>query len=631
MTGGVSYDMGVNRISDYGMIGDCYSMALVGRDGSIDWACFPRFDSPAVFCRILDDVRGGHFSATPLDIVTSYRRYMDDTNVLITTFECTEGILELTDCMPIGPVDSDGSTPVPHQAVLRRLVCKEGEVRVMVEVAPRFEYGSFTPRFRLSSPFRGEVVGGSDALWLNSTAPMSLAGNSIVADWNLTKGQEEWVEASWTPSFGSPHELETRETMRHLLDRTVQFWRSWISACWYDGEYQEALRRSALVLKALTYIPTGAVVAAGTTSLPEKIGGPRNWDYRYTWIRDATLTVTSLYILGFRSEADEFKAWLERTGAGRPEDLQIMYGIAGERMLPELELPHLAGHRGSRPVRIGNKASHQVQLDAYGQILQSTYLYGKAGGALTAENWRFAIGLADMVCKRWRDPDNGIWEIRDEPRHFVHSKLNCWVALDRAIRVAEAFGLPGDVDAWTLEREAIREWLMSLAEPLGWFPQAAGFEDADAATLLVPAFGFLPTTHPLVERTIEVVRRELERGGLVHRYRSPDGMAGGEGAFLLCSFWLVDCLVHSGRLEEAEELLNRLLALSNDLGLFSEEADPDTGDSLGNFPQAFTHMALVASCAYLSAALHGDVRYDAAQDYAETALGRLIAARGQIP
>jgi GH15 family glucan-1,4-alpha-glucosidase len=415
-----------------------------------------------------------------------------------------------------------------------------------------------------------------------------------------------------------------------LLDETTRFWTAWLARCRYDGDHAEAVLRSALVLKALTYAPTGAVLAAATTSLPEEIGGTRNWDYRFTWIRDATLTLTSLFILGLVDEAAAFKQWLERTGAGRPQDLQIMYGVEGERMLPETELDHLAGHRGSRPVRIGNGAVKQLQLDSFGQLLEAGYLFAKAGQPMTEDNWRFLAGVADICCERWRLPDQGIWEMRDAPRHFLHSKVNCWLALHRAVQLAALLGREPNAH-WARQRDAVADYLRRAAA-VGWFPQAAGSTDADAACLLVPALGFVPAADPVVKATVEQVCDQLAgHHGLLHRYRTDgagDGIAGSEGAFLLCSFWLVDVLAHAGRVDEAGALLERLLGLANDVGIYAEEVDPATGAHLGNVPQAFTHMALVTSCAHLSAARRGQLPSDgAAHDFAELALDRLLAAR----
>jgi len=628
----------VNRIGDYGLIGDCHSLALVGRDGSIDWACFPRFDSPSVFARMLDPLRGGHFLVGPdagphaLASFTPVRHYAGDTNVLVTVFTSASGdVLEVTDCMPVSPFDPDRRAHVEsRRSILRRARCVAGQVAVRVELAARFEYATVVPRFTVTDPGRAEIVGGPDAFWVRTSHPLHDEGEAVGARWALAAGEEAWVEAAWTSAHDEipADDQPGVPAMQRRLDETLGFWRAWIDQCAYRGLRADDVRRSALVLKALTYSPTGAVVAAGTTSLPEWVGGERNWDYRYTWVRDATLTLASLGVLGFDAEAAAFKRWLERTGAGRPSDLQIMYGICGERLLPELELSHLDGHRRSRPVRVGNGAARQLQLDSFGQLLEAAWLFTKVDGDLTESNWAFLAGLADLTASEWRRPDHGIWEVRDRPRHFVHSKLNCWVALDRAVRLATEQDLPGNLELWARERDEVREYLLEEAAPHGWFRQAVGEDAPDAATLLIPALGFLPATHPLVRQTVEVVERDLTEDGLVRRYLNPDGLEGQEGAFLLCSFWLIDCYTYAGRLDEAEALLDRMAGFANDVGLFAEEVDLRTGEPLGNVPQAFTHMALVASCAHLSAARAGLVTADEAVDFSEAALDRLVASRG---
>ncbi len=624
----------MNEIGDYGVIGDCHSLALVGRDGSIDWCCYPRFDSPSVLGRILDQHRGGHFSIGPdgpttgeATVAATSRAYLPATNVLSTRFETSGGVLEVTDCMPVKRFDPGRPAAVTaHQTILRRVRCIEGEVACRVTLQPRPEYGAVTPRFTVTSPTTCSVVGGPDALWVRATHRLTRADDHIAAQWELHAGDEHFVEMAWTPAAGADPfgGGDARAAMAARLDDTVSFWQDWFAyGSGYEGEHVRKVHRSALTLKALTYAPTGAVVAAGTTSLPEWPGNTRNWDYRFTWIRDATLTLSALTSVGSLSEAEAFKGWLERTGAGRPEELQIMYRVTGERLLPEIELDHLAGHHGSRPVRVGNAAAGQRQLDSYGQVLEAAHLFVQAGGALTASNGVFLSRVADQIVASWQWPDQGIWEIRDEPRHFVHSKLCCWVGLDRAVRLALAGQITGSVGAWRRERERLSAWLLSEGSPQGWFAQAAGHAVADAATLQVPALGFLAVNHPVVAQTVEVVSRDLRDGALVHRYLVPDGLPGQEGAFLLCSFWLLDCLIHAGRLDEADELLETLLALSNDLGVFSEMVDPATGEALGNTPQAFTHMAVITSCDALTAARRGALPSpDEPQAFASAALAR---------
>ncbi|MHB8451473.1 MAG: glycoside hydrolase family 15 protein [Mycobacteriales bacterium] len=624
-----------NLIGDYAVLGDCHTSALLGRDGSIDWLCFPRPDSPAVFCHLLDPDHGGNFAVRVAGAEVS-RHYVDRTNVLQTTWTTAAGgVLEVTDAMPVAPFDPTAPAAVtPGRGVLRRLRCLAGEVTASVRVTPRFEYGLVVPRLITPSPFVADFVGGGSAMRVRASRPLDRRdaatlrrGDVLAADWALAGGDEAWVDARWYPAHLAPRDVPEPDIggWRRDLEETVGFWRDWVGGLRYDGDYAQAVLRSALVLKTLTYAPTGAVLATATTSLPEHPGGERNWDYRYVWIRDATLTLTSLFTLGFQAEAAAFKAWLERTGAGRPQDLQIMYGVEGERLLPEIELGHLAGHLGSRPVRIGNGAVKQLQLDSFGQLLEAAYLFARAGGEITSDNWTYLAGLADLCCARWREPDQGIWEIRDEPRHFTHSKLNCWLALKRAGQLAAMLGRPAS-PGWAVEQEAVRSYLLADAAPGGWFGQARGHPVADAAALLVPALGLLPADHPAVSRTVEAVVRDLAAAGtgLLRRYHAPDGLPGSEGAFLLCSFWLVDVLTFSGRLDEATRLLEALLGLAGDVGIYAEEVDPVTGQQLGNLPQAFTHMALVTSCAHLSAARRGALPLGQAVDFAECALDRLL-------
>ncbi|MEE8410656.1 MAG: glycoside hydrolase family 15 protein, partial [Myxococcota bacterium] len=589
--------------------------------------------SASVFGRILDADKGGSFTIAPDGLLESRRRYVGDTNVLETTIETGGGEITVTDCMPVGPFDPERPTRVKtHHALLRKIECTRGEVDVRVTIAPRFEYAALVPRFRQTSKTTAEILGGADALWITATRPIHEAPDRIRGTWLLKQGDSAWVQAEWSSSHTERSaEVPGLVDLRLRLEETLGFWQEWIKGCRYDEEHADLVRRSALVLKALTYAPTGAIVAAPTTSLPEEIGGVRNWDYRYTWVRDCTLTLTSLSILGFRGEADAFKLWIERTGAGRSDDLQIMYSIEGHRLLPEIELEHLAGHRDSKPVRIGNGAFDQRQLDMYGQLLQASYLYGRMGGTLTESNWKFLAGLADAACEAWRDPDQGIWEVRDEPRHFTHSKLYCWVALDRAVKVAKAMKLPGGVVRWAQERDAIHDYILKECATDGWFSQAAGFDVADASTLLVPALGLVPARHPLALKTIEILRQRLESDGMVHRYDADDGLEGGEGAFLLCSFWLLDAMAHAGQLDEAEKIFDKLVSLANDVGLYAEEVDIASGEALGNFPQAFTHMAIVTSCMHLAAARKGEIPRDDAYDFSEHALMRLLEKRGATP
>ena len=605
----------MGRIADYAVIGDCHTVALVGRDASIDWWCPARFDAPSVFARILDP-DAGHCSITIGERRAGSRTYVQDTNVLTTVLSCDDGDLEITDCMPVAPFDHDNPSAVTTSAcILRRVRCLSGEVEAVVDVSIKPDYA------------RPDSTAERGAITVHATRPLDATADGYHARWSLSAGDSAWLRIDGPGAAGEP--LEQHDAAGKLMT-TIGFWRDWLSGCTYRGAYEDVVRRSALVLKSLIYAPTGAVVAAPTTSLPEAIGGGRNWDYRYTWIRDATVTLISLRVLGYRAEADAFKAWLERTAGGRPDRLQIMYGIDGEADLPEITLDHLRGHRDSQPVRIGNGAAKQTQHDSYGQLVEAAWLYVRGGGTLTPRNRRFLAGLVDVAAVRWREPDHGIWEIRADPRQFVHSTLHCWVALDRAVELVHAEQLDGDVEHWVDERDACRAHLLDLAKRCGWFPQASGSDvyeaAADAAALLVPALGLLPSDDPAVVATVERVTEQLSERGLLLRYKADDGLLGGEGVFLLCSFWLVDVLTHQGRIREAADLLEHLIGLSNDVGLFAEEADAVSGEALGNFPQAFTHMALITSSAHLTAARERRIpEPGVAHDYAGSALARLVA------
>lgn len=556
-------------ISDYALIGDCHSAALVSRDGSVDWCSFHRFDARPVFARILDWSKGGHFRIAPAGTYTCTRRYLEGTNVLETTFITPTGKLVVTDCMAVRETSDPAPEAVhPHHQLIRLLRCQEGEVEVGVELSPRFDYGLTVPRMETHGD--GAVVyGGADALILQTDLPFAQPGPCDCRGGGVLRAGERAFVAL---TYSLPHELRVRRLAPDEITRRVEdtrrYWTGWSGRCTYEGRYREQVLRSALVLKALTNAPTGAIVAAPTTSLPEEVGGVRNWDYRYCWLRDAALNLYALFALGYAEEAHDFMAWVRRTAAGRAEDLQIMYGVGGERLLQEIELASLDGYRGSRPVRIGNGAATQFQLDAYGELLDTAWLYHRHGGEIGPVFWELLSGVVDVVAARWEEPDEGIWEVRGGRRHFVSSKVMAWVAVDRAMRLARARRLPADLDAWRRLRKEIRGRVEAegVDPETGAFVRAFGSRALDASTLLVPLVRFLPPGDPRVRATAERVERELSSDGLVYRYAGEDGLRGGEGAFLICSFWLVDNLALLGETERARELFERLLALANDVG-----------------------------------------------------------------
>jgi len=599
-------------IGDYGLIGDMHTCALVSKAGSVDWACFPRFDSASVFGRILDWNKGGFFSLAPRGVYTATRRYIEGTNVLETTYETATARAVLTDFMP---VTAHVEHPSPRELrtrrqIVRMLRCERGAVEFEMQCQPRFDYGEILPHASLLGEYRGLAHGGRDAMSIYCSVPMRLANDGYLADGTLYEGGSFAVSVTYEGDIVDRIEALDEAELTSRLDETIRFWQEWSGACSYKGEYREDVVRSALTLKALTYAPTGAIIAAPTTSLPETVGGVRNWDYRFTWIRDAAFALYALSILGYRQEAAEFKRWIEWSTLGRARDLQIMYGLTGERRLTELELPFLEGYRDSRPVRVGNGAHSQFQLDIYGEIVDSAHLYRRFGGNMDPDYWAYLRRVVEFVVEHWREPDDGIWEARAERQHHVFSKVMCWVAIDRAIRAARALELPGDVDQWRSVREEIRQEVLTRGydAELGSFVQHFGSKSLDASALMLPLVRFIRATDPRMQSTIGAIEKHLSTPeGLVYRYRGfDDGVGGEEGAFLMCSFWLVDNLLLLGESGRARALFEKLRTYSNDLDLYSEQIDPRSLELLGNFPQAFTHLGLINAAVQLDRAARRD-------------------------
>ncbi|MGH9001333.1 MAG: glycoside hydrolase family 15 protein [Acidimicrobiia bacterium] len=599
------------RIEDYGLIGDTQTAALVGRDGSIDWMCLPRFDSAACFAALLGDAGNGRWLLAPAGRARSTRwRYRPDTLVLETEWETPEGAVRVTDCMPPRRHDPD---------VVRVVEGLSGRVRMDMELVARFDYGRAVPWVRREGG-RLSAVAGPDGLVLDT--PVETRGEDLTtrASFDVAAGQRVPFVLEWHPSHQRPDPPVDADA---AVDDTARWWSEWASRCrWVGGgHWEDAVRRSLLTLKALTYAPTGGIVAAATTSLPEWIGGVRNWDYRYCWLRDATFTLYALMLAGYQAEAAAWRDWLLRAVAGAPAEMQIMYGVAGERRLPELELTWLGGYEGSRPVRVGNAAVTQVQLDVYGEVMDALHQARRAGIEPDPFAWDLQRTLMDFLESNWRQPDEGIWEIRGPRRHFTHSKVMAWVAADRAVQAVERFGLDGPADRWRALRAAIVDEVCQK----GWdadrqtFTQFYGSAELDASLLMIPLVGFLPATDPRVTGTVAAIERELTEDGFVHRYtQGPagvDGLPPGEGTFLACTFWLADNYALAGRRHEAVEVFERLLALRNDLGLLAEEYDPKAGRQLGNYPQAFSHLPLVNTAHNLAtgrgpAQDRGDVGFD---------------------
>jgi GH15 family glucan-1,4-alpha-glucosidase len=589
-------------IADYALISDCHSGALVSKDGSIDWCTFHRYEARPVFGRLLDWAKAGFFRIAPLD--DNYeptRRYLPGTNILETTFRTPTGVLVLSDFFAyrVPEPGEDAHSAHPDHQLIRIARCTEGEVAVKVKFVPRFDYGLTTPRLETLADDLVVVYGGADALVLQSELPFGHAELSATeGNRTLRTGEEAFVVLT----YQLPHELEprrlNRDEVHSRFETTSATWAAWAERCTYEGPYRDQVVRSALVLKALTNGPTGSIVAAATTSLPEEIGGERNWDYRFSWLRDSALTLNALFALGYDEEAHDYMAWLERTTAGRASELQIMYGVGGERLLPEVELDWLEGYRGSRPVRIGNGAYSQFQLDVFGELLDAVWVYRQHGGVIDDTFWEFIGRIADAVIDRWRDADQGIWEIRGEPRHFTYSKVMAWVALDRAVRIADLDGREGALDLWRANRDELRELIEreGVHTESGAFLQSFGDSGKlDASNLMIPIVGFVSHDDPRARATFERTIAELSADGFVYRYVTDgvDGLAGEEATFAICSFWLVECLARAGEAERARELFERLLGFCNDVGLLAEEIDPHSGELIGNFPQAFSHVGLI--------------------------------------
>ncbi len=592
-------------IADYALIGDAHTAALVSSTGSIDWCCWPYFDSPAVLCRLLDHNKGGFFQVGPLGGAAVYRSYLPHTNILTTTFSADNGKFRLTDLMPVEPLTNShkGEDIASRYQIIRLLEGLSGEVEIELTLKPTFDYAR--AEASVEKCFGGIVArSGNEAVALSCSSQIeALTSDKISSRFILRDGDRRWVTLSYhddaqnidLPSINPDEALQT----------TSKYWHDWWGNCRYEGPYADLVQRSALVLKLLTFEPTGALIAAPTTSLPEIIGGVRNWDYRFAWLRDSALIIYALQLLGYREEATDFFNWLDRLNIADRGEPNIMYRVDGSSDLEEYTLDHLSGYCNSRPVRIGNAAFAQKQLDVYGSVLDAALLYSqRLGEPLPGDWWGSICFMASETAKNWHEPDNGIWEFRSAPKHFVYSKLLCWVALDRAIRLAVDCGSPATSESWKATRAEIRKAIISEGynSEIGAFTQAFGEAELDASLLVMPLCGFLPATDERMRSTVDRIQNSLTSHGLVYRYLGEDGLPGKEGTFALCSFWLVDNLALQGRVDEAKELFERVVSYANDVGLLAEEINPYTGELLGNFPQGFTHLGLIRAALHIAEA-----------------------------
>jgi GH15 family glucan-1,4-alpha-glucosidase len=585
-------------IEHYAIIGDCRSAGLVSRDGSLDWLCLPRFDSPSIFAAMLDAENGGRFLVRPVGEFGTERRYLANTNVLESVFRAPTGACVLRDLMPVSSEEAKRAHLTPEHEVLRELEGLEGEVEVEIFYDPRPHYGRLRPVLERRGMFGLWSEVGGAVLALRSDLPLQLSeGNrSARGVYKIRSGEHKYLSLTYSTEAPAVVPL-LGKAARGRLDRTVRWWQDWANRCAYEGPYREAVVRSALTLKLMTYAPSGALVAAPTTSLPEWLGGVRNWDYRYCWVRDASFTLRALFNLGYREEAEAFLGWLLHATRLTWPELHVLYDVFGEAKVPERELSGLEGYAGSRPVRIGNDAQGQLQLDVYGEVIDAAAQFLDLGGRFDRDTSRMLEGLGHTVCRRWREPDEGIWEGRSGRFHHTHSKTLCWVALDRLVKMHEAGYLEVSVDLFRAARDEIRRDIEvhGYNGRIGSYTRTFDGEEMDASLLTLPLYGYMEGRHPRMRSTCASIREKLARDGLIYRYESDtdDGLPPGEGAFGICSFWAVECVARGGDVEGAKRAFERVLTYANDVGLFAEEIDPETGAALGNFPQAFTHIGLI--------------------------------------